>query len=106
MGFHELYKNGVLAACQRVFGEPITWKPKAGGEYPTTGIFNEIYQSVDPDTGAIVQSYRPNLGVRLQDIPAEPVAGDKVVVRSVTYRVQECQPDGEGNLHLLLHKNA
>lgn len=105
MSWPNQYKNNVLGTCLRVFGESVTYRPSVGGSYILTGIFNEIYQSIDGATGAIVQSHQPNLGLRLSDLQFKPTSGDLVVVRGTTYRVIEAQDDGEGGSALMLHKN-
>lgn len=97
-----MYKTGVLGACLGVFGETVTYTPATGEPYEIQGIFNEIYQEVD-SAGAIVQSARPNLGVRVDDLAAKVARGDKVTLRGVTYRVLDNQTDGEGGTTLLLH---
>ncbi len=106
MTWQTLYQNGVLGACQRVFGEPVVFKLANGTEHQVSGIFNQMYQSVDPNTNAIVQSHQPNIGVRRQDLPSKPTRSDFFIVRGITYRVVEDQQDGEGDLHILLHRHT
>lgn len=68
-------------------------------------IYDDNYQSVDPDTGAPITSTNPMLGVRLADLPdGKAMKGDQIVRNGITYRVLEQQPDSEGHAKLILAK--
>jgi hypothetical protein len=86
------------------FGEDVTFSPKAGGgSHTVTAVFDEDFQSVDPDAGVPVTSRRPNLGVVLANLPVPPQKGDTWTVRGIEYRCTEVQPDSEGHAAILLH---
>lgn len=73
--------------------------------YSIDGVFNQAYQSTDPDTGVVVTSIHPIFGIRLADLTAAPVEGDQVTVTGYgTYKVLDSQRDGEGGATLTLHK--
>lgn len=79
------------------FGEAVTYLPAAGGSVAIVAPFSEEYEQVASDGQATVVSQRPNLLVRLADLPAPPAEGDRFTVRGRTYAVeQEPHLDGTG----------
>lgn len=88
-----------------VFGVAITYKRGATSVPISKAVFDENYQTVDPNTGAAILSDNPMIGVRLADLPGgEWQEGDTVVVRGVTYRCIEPQKDSEGHAKIILHR--
>lgn len=96
--------NRILGSSLSVFGEAVTYLPAAGGSRSMRGIFNEMFTEVDPQSGALISTQQPNLGVRLADFTVPPTVNDRVQVRGITYRVRDCQEDGEGGAKLILSK--
>jgi hypothetical protein len=94
----------VLDSCMDAFAEEIEYTPSGGSPVTTIGIFDNQYQAVDPETGAIITSTEPMLGVKDANLPRAPIAKDEVSVRGQDYRVIEVQKDGHGGSKLLLHK--
>lgn len=88
------------------FGRSIVFLPFSSvTEYEIDkAVFDETYQSVDPNTGAIIQSTDPMLHVKLDDLPSTPASGDRVRVGGDTYRIVRYEPDGLGLASLYLHK--
>lgn len=88
------------------FGESIVFLPRNSlvEHAIEKAVFDETYQSIDPDTGAIIQSTEPLLHVKLGDLPSTPAAGDRVRIRSSEYRIARYEPDGLGLATLYLHK--
>lgn len=82
----------------------VQYVPKTGAAYNIRAVFDKAYISVDPNTGAPVQSTDPILGVRRSDLAAEPKPGDRVVVNGTTYSIGEPQPDGVAGILFQLHK--
>lgn len=78
--------------------------PKAGGVLKIRGVFDNEYQAIDPDTEKTISANQPALGINLNDIPREVLAGDEVKIRGVSFRVIDKQEDGQGGAVLLLHK--
>lgn len=70
-----------------------------------SAVFDDNHVLVDPQTGALVVSRTPTLGVALADLPSGRwEEGDRVAVRAVDYRVIDCQNDSEGMAVLILHR--
>jgi len=96
------------AAAERAFGESsaCTYTPTVGAPYAVPLVFEAVTERVDPDTGAAVLSNQPEIGVRLSQMAALPVRGDRVTVRGVVYQVVEAMFDGQGTATLRLHRAA
>lgn len=98
--------NRILSHSVRVFGEEVTFYPKTGKVYKRRAVFDNEYQTVDPDTERLVSTNQPALGVNLNDFPVVPSKGDEVHVRGVRFLVVEKQEDGQGGAVLLLHRKS
>lgn len=96
--------GSVLDACMNAFAEPVEYTPSGGSVTSTSGIFDNQSEFVDPDTGAIVTSSEPILGVKDANLPRAPLEEDTLVVRSQNYRVIQVIKDGHGGSKLRLHK--
>lgn len=95
----------MLRTTLNVFGEAITYTRGATSVPVRKAVFDANYQGVDPNTGAVITSTNPMLGVRLADLPGgEAREGDTVTRNGVTYRVIEQQKDSEGHARLILHR--
>lgn len=103
MGFKDL-TAGIHENVKSVFGEEIEYEPPSGGSLTITGIFNEKYFFVDPDTEQGISTNQPNVGIKLSDLDSPPVKGAFVTVRGVKYRVHDSREDGEGWTVLFLYK--
>jgi hypothetical protein len=70
------------------------------------GVFDRVHKSVDPETGASVDSRTPTYGIALDDLPAAPDAGDQLEIETGrfagTYEVLQSQEDGQGGTMLIL----
>ena len=94
----------VLGNCLTTFGEDIVYTPKGQPAVNMTGIFDDLYESVDPNTNAIITSQQPIVGIKDADLGQTPRQDDQVFVRGILYRVKEVQTDGQGGSRLFLHK--
>lgn len=94
--------DGILRRSQSTFGEAVEFWPIAGGTYAQHGIFSDKYEGVDPETGFVIVSEKPNLGIILVDWPIKPIDGDVIVVYGVRYTVQYVEVDGEGGATVIL----
>lgn len=103
IGFDEL-TDCIADAATCTFGESITYRPQSGGSVDLTGIFNQIHETVDPDTERVVATNQPTLGLRVSDLTFTPEKYDIVIVRNKEYRVVDSQEDGEAMINLFLHK--
>ncbi len=76
----------LLAPLQKVFGEPVNYRPTTGTAYDITGIFDRAYtqdiQPLDPGDPSI-NTTLPVLGVRDAVFTIPPAKGDRVYI----YRV-------------------
>jgi hypothetical protein len=89
------------------FGKSATSKffiPKAGGSIPIDGIVTRDWVEVQMGAGLPVSGMQTVMDINLAQLPAMPVAGDKVVVSEVEYKIMDCQPDGGGGARLVLQK--
>jgi hypothetical protein len=96
--------NRILSHSTDKFGEEVTFYPKSGGVYKVRGIFDNEYQTLDPDTEQVLSVNQPALGVNLNDIKFPLKQGDEVQVRETRFRVQDKREDGQGGAMLMLHK--
>jgi hypothetical protein len=87
-------------------GEPITYTPTGGGAVSMRGSFAPQSVVVDVNTGAAVISDRPELGVHLADLAAEPLMGDSVTVRGLLFKVIRVEILGSTWRILHLHRLA
>lgn len=91
-----------FAAAQigRALGEDVTYNGET-----VRAVFGSEFAAVQ--SGDVrLSSRRPEIMVRLDDLPANPVAGDKVVVRGVEYSVATIRPDTEDVSATLVLKKA
>ena len=107
LGFDEL-ADGAQEAIKCTFGETQTveYRPITGAPYDIVAVYNDRHQQIDPDTERLVSSNQPTLGVKLSDLTAVPVKGDKVFItkRAKEYIVHDSQEDGEGWSELFLYE--
>lgn len=95
-----------LKAAIGAFKTQVTYTRAAdpGNPISLAGVYDEVNQAVDPQTGVIVDSKTPTLGVRLADLPADPDAGDQVAFGGKTFEVLDNQEDGQGGSKLTLRR--
>ena len=98
------------------FSEPVTivfFDDPEEVTIDTTGIYDETYMEIDPETGAIVQSKNPRVTVfarEIEDAIGREISDDieedwLVKARGKDFRIKSVQKDGTGVAHLPL-KNA
>lgn len=97
----------ILAPCQRVFGQPVLFKPKSGGIFQVSGIFKSEYEPVAVTEQGVVQGQRQVLGVRRHLMPQPVHNGDLFTITDKSgigrdYEVADMQPDSSGDLRLFL----
>ena len=95
-----------MDACKRSFGETVLYTPDAGegDEIEITAIVDQAFEAVDPNTGTIVVSQQPVIGIKDDDLPSDPQKGDLITARETDFIVIEVQRDGQAGSKLLLHK--
>lgn len=73
--------------------------------FDITGIYDDEYTEVDPDTNMTVQSQGPRFRVDVNDLPPLGVhKGDKLSYCEKVYEVIRNEPDGTGINDLILHE--
>ncbi|MBI4209525.1 MAG: hypothetical protein HY538_07460 [Deltaproteobacteria bacterium] len=85
-------------------GRSVSYQPLTGGIFLIRAIWDESFEQVDPESGAVIASNAPRMGVRLKDLPFTPRKEDTVVREQTPYRVIDSQEDGQGGATLLLHR--
>ena len=104
MSFRDKTKK-LLDTAMNVFGEKekVKYRPQSGGTFFIRGVFDEVWEEVDPETGMIISSSAPNIGVQLSELGLKPQSGDELDVNDRTYRVTDVHEDGQGGATLTLH---
>ena len=96
----------VLAPCHGVFGQSVTYQPFSGPVRSLTGVFDNGYQAKiqleDGSTGWTAQD--PTLGIRLAEWGSSPQQGESITIVATgqVYLVTDAQPDGHGEIKLIL----
>ncbi len=96
----------ILEASKCAFGIDATYLPKSGGSFPITGIFDNQFEQVDPDTEQVVASNQVTFGIKLKDLPLPPRKNDKLKIKDKTFRVIDSQEDGVVGSLLFLHEDC
>jgi len=92
-------------AGQAVFGEAVIYTPKGGGVTESmTGIFDGAAKRVALADGIEIETTVPVLSMHLEDFLVAPEHGATVLVRSAAYSVIGVEPDGQGDVDLVLEK--
>jgi hypothetical protein len=92
-----------MESCKQAFGEEITYTPNGGSPVTLQAIVDMEFEQVDPQTGAIVSSNQPMIGVKDSDLEDTPAPGDTCTVRGQNYKVIERREDGQAGSRLILH---
>lgn len=103
MSFEDI-SSLILQVATNCLGEAVSYTAAGHAAVSIKAIYDGIYEDVDPNTGAIIVSKTPTIGVKDSDLPAGPSKGDLCTVRSVNYKVVKVEPDGQGGSKLILHK--
>lgn len=97
-------KDDITKLGVATFGSGRLFKPIAGGSYPIAGVFDRAWMELKLGGTVGVSGYYSYLDVRLDDLPAKPIKGDKVAISSVDYTIIDCREDGGGGARLVLQK--
>ncbi|WP_175867865.1 head-tail joining protein [Burkholderia diffusa] len=100
--------NGmVIGPLQGVFGEPVSYMSILGGAFQITGVYDKAFFAVDVETGSLVSTSQPTLGVQLSQFPSNylPQQGDQlqIVETAEQWEVREVHSDGKGGARLMLN---
>lgn len=72
----------LLAPLQKVFGQPINYRPKRGVAFDTEGIFDRPYSKEFEmlDGSSEINTTSPVIGVRASAFLKEPAQGDRLYI--------------------------
>jgi hypothetical protein len=84
-----------MGAVADALGETITWDPGGAYEKEIRAVFGNGFQRVESG-GVRVASKRPEIMVRLSDLPSCVEQGGWVRIRGRDYEIAGEQPDVEG----------
>jgi hypothetical protein len=105
----------VIGPLMRVFAEPATFMPLAGGSFPITVVFDDAYLKdvmfEDATTGTTEVS--ACVGVQLSQFPSDPLQNDQLFIPAgrggrrpaANYLVRQVRPDSRGAALLLLTRS-
>lgn len=96
--------HNLLGHCTATFGGDCVHAPENFPRQNFEGIWSDVYITADPDTGLMVSTSEPNIGVRLADFNRPPKKGDKIIRKNIHYFIRALEPDGEGGATLVLEK--
>jgi hypothetical protein len=95
----------VFHSCGKAFGESIIYRPKDGPTASIQGIFTKDYLRVQEGSmDSSVSTTAPMVEISESDLNFKPVQGDQLQIRNENYRVVEMQPNGQGQVKLLLKR--
>lgn len=96
----------VLAPTHAIFGEAILYQSATIGIFALSdAVIDRAYVQVGIDSGGVpVTALRTIVGIRLASCPPgfAPGDGDMIGARGVTWQIVDEQPDGKGNVVLVL----
>lgn len=90
------------------FAVSATYAPAVGGSTNIAGILDDPHLSLDFGERSPLSAARPTFLCRSADLPAGAAggsAGDTLTIASVTYAVDDLQPDATGMTLVTLAKN-
>ena len=100
----------VLKPLHATFGETIIYISRQFGTFTLAdAVFDRSYVSVETDAAGVpITSLQTHVGVRLASCPANfsYADGDCVVANGQTWLITDEQPDGKGNVTLILSRAA
>jgi hypothetical protein len=96
----------VLAPLHTAFGEAVSYQPATAAAFALTdAVIDRAYVQVGTDAGGVpVTAWRTIVGIRLASCPSGFAPGDEdqITAHGSTWRVVDEQPDGKGNVVLIL----
>ena len=105
------FKDGLDSDLSNVFfnkdefAEEITYNPFGGSPYTVNAIFDDEFESVDPESDASILSTQPAILIKTADIIGGPNPKDKVTIRGTTYQFITDEQNGVGVTRLQLHED-
>ncbi|SOE85686.1 hypothetical protein SAMN05446935_6160 [Burkholderia sp. YR290] len=98
----------VIGPLMGVFGEPVTYMSLNGAPaFQVSGVYDKAFFAVNVETGSLVSTSQPTLGVQLSQFPSNalPQQGDQLVIVGTgeQWEVREVHPDSRGGARLMLN---
>lgn len=104
MSFNEL-SSALFDVCLNAFGEVIQYLPQSREPFELTVVFIKEYQLIqENEFDSVVSSTAPVVEVATKDFKETPVLGERVYIRGQHYRIVEVQPNGVGQMKLILKR--
>lgn len=97
--------GGLLSVALPTFGQKVTYWPQSGGCFVIDGVFDTIFTEIDPTTEEVITSNKPNVGIKLRDLPFVPERGDHMRIDEKDWYVTDSQEDGQGGSRLMLSED-
>jgi hypothetical protein len=89
----------------RALGDEVTWRPGHAEETTVYAVYGRGFELVQ--RGEIrINSHKPEIMIRSDDLPSEPLKGMRVEVRGMMFEVATPQLDVEGVSYTLVLKKA
>ena len=101
MSFKQL-ADRAAGTITKALGEPVAIQLGSDAPVLIEGVYSDTFNEVSGDFQVVTS--KPNVLVRLTDLPKKPRQGDGVLVNSQSYKISEVQDDGEATALLLLHR--
>lgn len=84
------------------FAEQISYNPDGGSPYNIAAIFDNEYESVDPETEQPIISTQPTVLINTNELQAAIGPADTITVRGTVYKFRTDEPNGVGVIRLQL----
>ncbi|WP_434663469.1 hypothetical protein P5W99_24425 [Paraburkholderia sp. A3BS-1L] len=101
------WNAAVIGPLQGVFGEPVSYTSILGASFQITGVYDKAFFAVNVETGSLVSTSQPTLGVQLSQFPSNylPQQGDQALIIGTgeQWEVREVHSDGKGGARLMLN---
>lgn len=97
-------KAEIAEAVVDTFGDEVIFKPKAGGNVPIKAVVDRSWVEIQVGDGVPISGVRTIVDLNVNDLPAEPVAGDKLSIDGTDYSIVDARSDGGKMLELVLNK--
>lgn len=99
----------MLGVAVRTFNEnregaPVEFIRPSLPTVTVNAVYDAAHREIDPNTGAVVSSTDPIIGLRISDLPAMPTNQHQFRIRGVLHRVVDVQPDGIAGILVQLQR--
>jgi len=105
MGFSSKFASMILIATTRVLSEKFTYhSSETSLDYPLNAIYNETFETIDPETEMTISSDEIAIDIRLINLPITPRQGDEItrIDNSLIFIIKDVINDGQGGSSLIV----